>query len=515
MSSKKRFAINSFAQVFAFLVSISITFFLTPYIVGKLGASAYGFVGLASNFVSYAAIITTALNSMAGRFITISIHQNRIEEARKYFSSVFFANIILVSIISIISILLLFHLEYILDIPNNLMNDVKMLFGFIFLNFFISIIFNVYNVSTFIVNRLDLSSTRSIISNILKALSLLGMFWLFSPSLWFVGFATVISTIYVVLTNIHFKNTLTPELIIGKHYFNWHSIKELFFAGIWVAVGRINKMLSSGFDLLLANLMIGSVHMGILAITRRLPVLTLTLYERINAVYAPPWTKLYAQGKTEELHQNILKSIRFFGLISTIPTAFIFIFGDHFYQLWLPSQDAHLLYILTIAGCIDLPLAMPLQPIYNIFVITNKVRANVLFGLGLFSISFVVVLITINLFEDKIIQLIIIAGKNTLFSAMKAMVFLPIYGARCIKIPTIKLYINTCRSLASFAILLVPLVLLKQQINYPSWINFIFCGIATCILGVGIGYLVIYNSKDRKELRVSLQKVIFKIQKKL
>ena len=142
MSSKKRFAINSFAQVFAFLVSISITFFLTPYIVGKLGASAYGFVGLASNFVSYAAIITTALNSMAGRFITISIHQNRIEEARKYFSSVFFANIILVSIISIISILLLFHLEYILDIPNNLMNDVKMLFGFIFLNFFISIIFN-------------------------------------------------------------------------------------------------------------------------------------------------------------------------------------------------------------------------------------------------------------------------------------------------------------------------------------------------------------------------------------
>ncbi|WP_308603303.1 hypothetical protein [uncultured Fibrobacter sp.] len=480
-----------------------------------MGASAYGFVGLASNFVSYAAIITTALNSMAGRFITISIHQNRIEEARKYFSSVFFANIILVSIISIISILLLFHLEFILDIPNNLMNDVKMLFGFIFLNFFISIIFNVYNVSTFIVNRLDLSSTRSIISNILKALSLLGMFWLFSPSLWFVGFATVISTIYVVLTNIHFKNTLTPELIIGRRYFNRNSIRELLFAGVWLAIGRINKMLCSGFDLLLANLMVGSAQMGILSIARRLPVLTLTLYERINAVYAPPWTKLYAQGKTEELHQEILKSIRFFGLISIIPTAFIFIFGDHFYQLWLPGQDAHLLYILTIVGCMDLPLAMPLQPIYNIFVFTNKVRANVLFGLGIFSISFIVVLIAVNIFEDKTWLLMIIAGTSTLFNAIKVITFLPIYGARCAKIPVKKLYFNTFRSLAAFVILLLLLLFLKQQIEHLSWANFVFCGIATCILGAGIGYLIIYNREDRKELRGTLQKAISKIQKKL
>jgi hypothetical protein len=41
MESKKKFAINGIAQVFSFLVSIGITFFLTPYIVSRLGAAAY------------------------------------------------------------------------------------------------------------------------------------------------------------------------------------------------------------------------------------------------------------------------------------------------------------------------------------------------------------------------------------------------------------------------------------------------------------------------------------------
>lgn len=37
MNEKRRFAINASAQVFSFIVSLGITFFLTPYIVENLG----------------------------------------------------------------------------------------------------------------------------------------------------------------------------------------------------------------------------------------------------------------------------------------------------------------------------------------------------------------------------------------------------------------------------------------------------------------------------------------------
>lgn len=75
MNNKKSLFINMIATTLAFVINAVISFIITPYLVKILGDEAYGFIGLANNFVSYASIITVALNSMAARFITIEIHK--------------------------------------------------------------------------------------------------------------------------------------------------------------------------------------------------------------------------------------------------------------------------------------------------------------------------------------------------------------------------------------------------------------------------------------------------------
>ena len=82
---KKQTGINLIAQVIAFGINLGISFFLTPFIVEKIGVEANGFVSLANNFVEYAQLITISINSMAGRFITIKLHQKNPEDANKYF----------------------------------------------------------------------------------------------------------------------------------------------------------------------------------------------------------------------------------------------------------------------------------------------------------------------------------------------------------------------------------------------------------------------------------------------
>lgn len=52
-----------------------INLYLTPKITNSVGADAYGFVSLAKNFVSYANIIMTALNSYAARYMTVAYIQ--------------------------------------------------------------------------------------------------------------------------------------------------------------------------------------------------------------------------------------------------------------------------------------------------------------------------------------------------------------------------------------------------------------------------------------------------------
>ena len=79
----KQTGINFIAQVIAFATNLCISFFLTPFIIENVGVEANGFVTLANTFVEYAQLFTVAINSMAGRFITIKIHQKNIKDANK------------------------------------------------------------------------------------------------------------------------------------------------------------------------------------------------------------------------------------------------------------------------------------------------------------------------------------------------------------------------------------------------------------------------------------------------
>ena len=74
-SGNRQIAVNMVATILSYGISLGISFFLTPYIVSRLGAAAYGFLGLSNNIIGYTSLITVALNSMAGRFVSIHYHK--------------------------------------------------------------------------------------------------------------------------------------------------------------------------------------------------------------------------------------------------------------------------------------------------------------------------------------------------------------------------------------------------------------------------------------------------------
>jgi len=167
ISSKKQLLINLIASILAFIVNTGISFFLTPYITKAIGVEAYGFVSLGSNFINYVSLVTIALNSMVGRFITIEIHRNNWGTANKYFNSAFLSNVLFASVMLIPSIFCIIYIDRIVNVPQDILVDVKVLFFFLFLNFLISIILSPFSVATFATNKLYLSSKRQIESSYL------------------------------------------------------------------------------------------------------------------------------------------------------------------------------------------------------------------------------------------------------------------------------------------------------------------------------------------------------------
>lgn len=177
--------VNMLAAVVSFIINTGINFILTPILVRELGSDTYGFIGLANNFVQYATIVTVALNSMSGRFISIEYNKGNVEKASKYFSSVLIADMIIAAVMLLASAVIVLNLELMLQIPKGLENAVKLTFAITFLTFIISIITAIFTTAAFVKNRLYLNSIRDIISNAIKVFIIFLLFSLFPPSFTF------------------------------------------------------------------------------------------------------------------------------------------------------------------------------------------------------------------------------------------------------------------------------------------------------------------------------------------
>lgn len=506
MNKTKRLASNMIAQIIAFGTNFLVSFFLTPYIVNNIGEEAYGFVGLANNFINYATIITTALNSMVGRFVTISIHQEKYEDTSKYMTSVIIANIFLSIPITIIASLVLIFLPNIVEVPNKILSDVTLLWGLLFLNFIIGLIGNVFSVATFSQNRIDLSSRRSIESNILKVIILGIAFFFFEPSVWYLGLSTLLCGFYIILTNIYYTKKLLPFVKIKKKFIEFKKIKELITSGIWNSLSSFSRVLSTELDLLITNLFVGASPMGIVSIAKVIPSYVLSLFSMFASVFTPQLTIDYAKEDYKVMYKQLVTSIKFLAFFASIPMACLYAYGKEFFTLWMPNQNAELLQTLAIIATIDYPFALPLEPLWNIFTITNKIKKSSLFLFMNSVISILVTFILLGRVTDEAVKMFIVIGVSSVLSLISGITFLPMYGAKCLNVKWYAFYPVIFKNV--FAVLTATFISfgIKNIINIDNWLSLIFAGCLTVIFTCMINYFIVLSKKERRIMQKKLKR---------
>lgn len=503
-SKNTQLAINMGASLAAFIVSMGVNFFLTPYIVGSLGAAAYGFVGLANNVIGYTSLITIALNSMAGRFITISYQQGRVDDANKYFASVFYSNLILSAIIILSLGICVVFLEKMFNIPEELIWDVKLLFSLLLINSVVGLMTNIYAVATFIKNKLELSSIRTIIGNVIRAIVLILLFGLCHPYIWYLGLSGLLVTLYTAYTNFRYTRWLTPELTVKRTNFDFDKVRELIKSGFWNLVNRLSELLAQGLDLVMVNLFISAAAMGTLSLTKSVPTLIFSLFSTISAVFAPLFTQLYSSSKKEELKTEILKSIRILGFFTTIPWVVFFCYGEDFYALWLPTQDASLLQHISQIGIIASLLCMPLESLWNIFTITNNLKYNTLFLLVQNALSFVVIWLILFFVNCGDYTLYLFVVVRVIFSFAKNLYLLPIRSAKCLSYHWFTFFPPMIKSVSCAAVGIMICLVMHHYFKANTWIEFIVFGGVSVLVAIVINYFIILHQTDREFIKVKI-----------
>lgn len=502
----KQIAINMFAQIAVFGIQFCISFFLTPFIVRTLGVEAYGFVGLSNNIIGYMQVVTVALNSMAARFISIEYHNGNFQKANQYFSSVFYANSILNVVISVICLCFAFFWEYIINIPNTLIPDVKCLFLLLTVNTVLNLTFNVYTVSPFIKNRLDLNSIRNLISTIWRTIILLFLFLLFAPRVSYLGIASVLASVYLVIANIVIKRKLTPEFHLSRKNYDWKSTREILSSGVWNLLISVSTMLEKGFDLLFANWFIGNAIMGMLSVVSTITVLIPRVLKMANSSFAPKITEYGAKGDIEGIKRNVFKSVKIMSIMVILPLSVLYVYGESFFTLWLPNQNSSLLYVITILTTLDMIFGMPLEVCWNIFGATNKVKmpAIAMFVTG--GLTFLSLLVLLYIYKDPTAQLICLASARTFWNIIKNLTFLPFYGARCLNLKWNFFYHSMAKPVLGIFIALSICQTYRFMIVPNTWVEFILSSILVCLSALIIGSLFILPKKDIKYIFQKIRK---------
>ncbi len=485
---------NLISNIASFAINFVISFLLTPYLIKTVGKEAYSFFPLVNSIIGYSSIITAAVGSMAGRFITIKIYQNDNDSANKLFNSIWVANLILSILFSIVALVFIFFIDKILVIPQHLVKDVQLLFGLGSFSLILGILTGIFGIGTFVHNRLDSLASRTAIADISKVIVIIILFCLFKPTIAYMGVGAFSSAILLAIFNLKFKERFLSCLTFSpQKNFSFFHLKEVLFSGIWNSINQLSNILLQQADLLMANLFIGVSATGDYSIVKTAPLFIYSILAVLSGAFIPHFNILFAKNKFDELVQEIKKSMTIVGLLVGLPIGFLLVYSNNFYNLWVPSENNQLLFKLTFVTLLPMIFGGSINPIFGVFTTTNKLRIP---SLVLLLTGILNTIVTIILLAKTNLGLWAIAIVGAVQSGLRNLIFTPIYGAKCLNQKWCIFYPTILKG--SLGMLIVSLTSLAVKCILPcsTWIQLFlsFCIVIT--ISFCINFFIVLSPKE-------------------
>ena len=504
MSNNKQVAKNMIFSIISFAINLGISFFFTPYLIRTVGTEAYGFFPLTNTIIGYTSIVTAAIGSMAGRFIIMEFYGGSIDKAKTYYTTVIGANIALSLLFSVVGIFGLFFLEKVINIPPYLETDVKILFGLTLLCLVISLPLGILNVGLSVKNVNHFSAYSTATSNLVRVGIMFILYWLFKPTIIYIGIAGVGSMIVGLGYGFFFKKRFLPEISFSPHtHFDIKAVWELASSGIWNSINQLSNVLLQGLDLLIANIFISAAVTGEYALAKTMPGLIYTVLAMFSGAFYPQFNILYAKKNYLELRHEINKSIKIMSALMGIPIGLLIVYGENFFTLWVPSQDAHELAMLSAITLLPMIFGSSVNPVFGVFTITNKLRVP---SLVLLFSGLAQTVIVVLLLKYTSLGIYAIAIVSAVQGGLRNFLFTPQYAARCLGFQRYSLYRPIIKGCIGMSLIIVVGYIFNWLYTPETWVallsSFIIVGAVVLIMN----FFVIFNSSDRYYILTMLKK---------
>ena len=339
MSQAKQVAINTLSGYFRLFVSFAVIFFLTPFIIGKIGKDGYGLWSLIFSILSFFELLDFGFASAVIKYVAETKAKKEFQRRNKIITTALFVYFIL----SLIGLLGVFILTLFIDSILTLSpTDKEMAIYLIAILSCRSLLINlpcsVFRGLLFGENKIYLTNYISLAGSLIFAF----LAWIILSKGYGIMGLAIANFIAGVLENtayIVFANYFVPNLKL-------HSLKEidipifqtLFSFSSTQFLSNIYTMVIYNSDLIIIKMFLPLSSVGLYAIPLRIVTFGYIFLKQFTNVLTPVMVDMYTLDKRDELRNLIIRSTRYVLIPSTMITIGGIISAHYLLTLWV-GQD--------------------------------------------------------------------------------------------------------------------------------------------------------------------------------
>lgn len=488
-----RLSANLTGNVSSFIVNTLIALWFTPYLIRRLGVAGYGLIPLSTTMISYLALITLALNSAVGRYLTIGLERGDHAQANRVFNTSLFGTLVLLLVPSGVGVWLALHAERILVLPAGYEEQGRLLVICVLAAFLITEAATPFDVATFCRNRFDLRGALAVCASLVRVGSVVWLFTAFSPKIWHAGLGYLAAALISALGSVTLWRKLTPSLVISARLFDVRTLRKLTGTGGWIVIDQVGTLLYLSIDLLVVNRLFGPTSSGQYAAVLQWSALLRGVAGAIAGVFSPTFLYFYARGDVSGLIGYARRSVKFLGLLLALPIGLVCGFSRPLLSLWLGpefSSLAPLMSLMTLHLCVNLAVL----PLFGIQVATNNVRWPGIVTCILGAMNFGLAIFLAGRVGWGMYG---VAAAGAIMLTARSMLFTPIYGAHILGTTWWVFHREMLPVVLSAGAIALAGWYLSSHLHLTTWWRLIGIGVATSLIYVAVAYAAILSPAER------------------
>ncbi len=355
---------------FATAATLSVGFFLAPFVVHRLGDVAYGVWVLAVSTVNYLAILDMGMASSVVRFVSKGHATQDHEGASEVLSAVLWVRLQISVLLLVLSGVLAAIFPLIFKVPPSLAVDAREAILVIGITSTISMSFGVFSSTLSALNRYDL---RSYVTLVQLAIRVIGVVYvlLAGHGIVAIAFCELLSALVGNGLLVYIVRRIYPELTIRLTKPKKEVLRKIWSYSFYAFLDTVAVQLVYQSDNLVVGAFITASAVTFYSIGNSLCRYTSQIVSAMTKTFTPAASMYEAEGNTSSLRSLYINGTRATMAISLPIALTLIIRGDSFIGVWMGPQYS------KSSGTVLAILATAL-----LFSLQNVTAGSIAFGVG-------------------------------------------------------------------------------------------------------------------------------------